>query len=105
MRFVMTAVLSVIASPVVLFVNAVIAMVLVILVAMLSGTAGMVCLMLIYATMSCQYPSTSLFQSVPEYQLILNNSHIRPGYQWPWPSHAPRGFPAGYGVAGGAVFP
>ncbi|KAJ7438860.1 major facilitator superfamily transporter [Mycena latifolia] len=56
MRFVMTAVLSFVAAPVVLFVNAVIGTVLVILVSVLSGTAGMICLTLIYATMSCQYP-------------------------------------------------
>jgi len=56
MRFVMTAVLSFVAAPVVLFVNAAIGTVLVILVSVLSGTAGMICLILIYATMSCQYP-------------------------------------------------
>ncbi|KAJ6615097.1 major facilitator superfamily transporter [Mycena sp. CBHHK59/15] len=56
MRFVMTAVLSFVAAPVVLFVNAIIGTVLVILVSTLPGTPGMICLMLIYATMSCQYP-------------------------------------------------
>lgn len=58
MRFVMTAVLSFVAAPVVLFVNALIGTVLVILVCVLPGTPGMICLMLIYATMSCQYPGT-----------------------------------------------
>jgi len=56
MRFVMTAVLSFVAAPVVLFINALIGTVLVILVTVLPGTPGMICLMLIYATMSCQYP-------------------------------------------------
>ncbi|KAJ7109564.1 major facilitator superfamily domain-containing protein [Mycena crocata] len=56
MRFVMTAVVSFVAAPVVLFVNALIGTILVILVSVLPGTAGMVCLILIYATMSCQYP-------------------------------------------------
>lgn len=106
MRFVMTAVLSFVAAPVVLFVNAVIGTVLVILVSVLSGTAGMICLILIYATMSCQYPGTF----IPPYQLtehpltsrtvifVLGTSGLG--------RHTRRAASLlVMGVAGGAVFP
>ncbi|KAJ6532468.1 major facilitator superfamily transporter [Mycena capillaripes] len=106
MRFVMTAVLSFVAAPVVLFVNAVIGTVLVILVSVLSGTAGMICLTLIYATMSCQYPGTF----TPPYQLtehpltsrtvifVLGTSGLG--------RHTRRAASLlVMGVAGGAVFP
>lgn len=106
MRFVMTAVLSFVAAPVVLFVNAVIGTVLVILVSVLSGTAGMICLILIYATMSCQYPGTF----TPPYQLtehpltsrtvifVLGTSGLG--------RHTRRAASLlVMGVAGGAVFP